>query len=164
MKAIDINGNIKIVAKPKSLGGNLGLQYASNSDNFSSAISNAILSSILIEALGFFELEQTSKKQSQDYGEIVFDSDNNKFVYNIENKTFTETVAELKTQQITELKRIYNTKLSSTDWYIVRAAEGGTAIPSNITTERNNLRIECTSKEAEINALTTKSSIVDFEI
>tara|TARA_R110002050_G_scaffold279068_2_gene425465 strand:- start:633 stop:1082 length:450 start_codon:yes stop_codon:yes gene_type:complete len=149
MKAININGNIKIVAKPKSLGGNLGLQYASNSD---------------LEALGFFELEQTSKKQSQDYGDIVFDSDNNKFVYNIENKTFTETVAELKTKQITELKRIYNTKLSSTDWYIVRAAEGGTAIPSNITTERNNLRIECTSKEAEINALTTKSSIVDFEI
>lgn len=149
MKAININGNIKIVAKPKSLGGNLGLQYASNSD---------------LEALGFFELEQTSKKQSQDYGDIVFDSDNNKFVYNIENKTFTETVAELKTQQITELKRIYNTKLSSTDWYIVRAAEGGTAIPSNITKERNNLRIECTSKEAEINALTTKSSIVDFEI
>ena len=149
MKAIDINGNIKIVAKPKSLGGNLGLQYASNSD---------------LEALGFFELEQTSKKPSQDYGDIVFDSDNNKFVYNIENKTFTETVAELKTKQITELKRIYNTKLSSTDWYIVRAAEGGTAIPSNITTERNNLRIECTSKEAEINALTTKSSIVDFEI
>ena len=149
MKAININGNIKIVAKPKSLGGNLGLQYASNSD---------------LEALGFFELEQTRKKQSQDYGDIVFDSDNNKFVYNIENKTFTETVAELKTQQITELKRIYNTKLSSTDWYIVRAAEGGTAIPSNITTERNNLRIECTSKEAEINALTTKSSIVDFEI
>lgn len=149
MKAIDINGNIKIVAKPKSLGGNLGLQYASDSD---------------LEDLGFFELEQTRKKQSQDYGDIVFDSDNNKFVYNIENKTFTETVAELKTQQITELKRIYNTKLSSTDWYIVRAAEGGTAIPSNITTERNNLRIECTSKEAEINALTTKSSIVDFEI
>jgi len=149
MKAININGNIKIVAKPKSLGGNLGLQYASDSD---------------LEALGFFELEQTSKKPSQDYGDIVFDSDNNKFVYNIENKTFIETVAELKTQQITELKRIYNTKLSSTDWYIVRAAEGGTAIPSNITTERNNLRIECTSKEAEINALTTKSSIVDFEI
>ena len=149
MKAINIDGNIKIVAKPKSLGGNLGLQYTSDSD---------------LEALGFFELEQTSKKQSQDYGDIVFDSDNNKFVYNIENKTFTETVAELKTKQITELKRIYNTKLSSTDWYVVRASEGGIAIPSNITTERNNLRIECTSKETEINALTTKSSIVDFEI
>ena len=47
---------------------------------------------------------------------------------------------------------------------MVRAAEGGKAIPDSIKTERSDLRADCATKEAEINALTTKSSIVDYKL
>ena len=54
--------------------------------------------------------------------------------------------------------------MSKTDWYVIRAAEGGTAVPSDIATERSDLRDECATKESEINALSTKASIIDYEL
>ena len=47
---------------------------------------------------------------------------------------------------------------------VIRAAEGGTAVPSDIATERSDLRDECATKESEINALSTKASIIDYEL
>ena len=67
-------------------------------------------------------------------------------------------------KKIANLKAIYNGKLSQTDWYVVRAAEGGTAVPSDIATERSNLRTECATKEAEIDAKTTKAQVVDYQL
>lgn len=150
MKAINDNGTIKTFSSvPKSWGGKIGLQYASDSD---------------LEALGFYDVEQPTKKESQEYGDIEWDADNSRFTYPVNNKTYSQTVAELKTQKIANLKSIYNRKLAETDWYVVRAAEGGTAVPSDIATERSDLRAECATKEAEISALTTKASIVDYQL
>ena len=150
MKAINDNGTIKTFSSvPKSWKGKIGLQYASDSD---------------LEALGFYDVEQPSKKESQEYGDIEWDADNSRFTYPVNNKTFSESVAELKTQKIANLKAIYNSKLSSTDWYVVRAAEGGTAVPSDIATERSDLRTECATKEGEINAKTTKAQVVDYQL
>jgi len=150
MKAINDNGTIKTFSSvPKSWGGKIGLQYASDSD---------------LEAIGFYNVEQPTKKESQEYGDIEWDADNSRFTYPVNNKTYSQTVAELKTQKIANLKHLYNSKLAETDWYVVRAAEGGAAVPSDIATERSDLRTECATKEAEITALTTKASIVDYEL
>jgi len=150
MKAINDNGTIKTFSSvPKSWGGKIGLQYASDSD---------------LEAIGFYDVEQPTKKASQEYGDIEWDADNSRFTYPVNNKTYSQTVAELKTQKIANLKHLYNSKLAETDWYVVRAAEGGTAVPSNITTERSDLRTECATKEAEINAKTTKAQVVDYQL
>jgi len=150
MKAINDNGTIKTFSSvPKSWGGKIGLQYASDSD---------------LEALGFYNVEQPTKKDSQEYGDIEWDADNSRFTYPINNKTYTQTVAELKEQKIANLKHLYNSKLSETDWYVVRAAEGGTAVPSDIATERSDLRTECATKESEINAKTTKAGVVDYQL
>ncbi len=149
MKAINIDGTIKIYSNLKSFGGALGLQYSSDSD---------------LEALGFYDVVTPTVKQSQELGAIEWDADNSVFTYPVQNKTYSQTVAELKTQKIENLKHLYNSKLAKTDWYVVRASEGGTAIPSDIATERSDLRTECATKEAEINALTTKASIVDYQL
>ena len=149
MKAINIDGTIKIYSNLKSFGGALGLQYSSDSD---------------LEALGFYDVVTPTTKQSQELGDIEWDADNSVFTYPVQNKTYSQTVAELKTQKIENLKHIYGSKLGKTDWYVVRAAEGGTAIPSDIATERSDLRTECATKEAEINALSTKASIVDYQL
>ena len=150
MKAINDNGTIKtFLSVPKSWRGKIGLQYANDSD---------------LEALGFYNVERPALTASQKYGAIQWDADNNKFIYPIEDKTYTETIQELKDQKIANLKAIYNVKFSRTDWYIIRASEGGTTVPINITTERSDLRAECATKEAEINALNTKASIVNYEL
>ena len=149
MKAINIDGTIKIYSNLKSFGGALGLQYSSDSD---------------LEALGFYDVITPSTNPSQELGAIEWDADNEVFTYPVQNKTYSQSVAELKTQKIENLKHIYGSKLGKTDWYVVRAAEGGTAVPSDISTERDDLRTECATKEAEINALSTKASIVDYEL
>tara|TARA_R110000803_G_scaffold206759_1_gene274222 strand:- start:4043 stop:4555 length:513 start_codon:yes stop_codon:yes gene_type:complete len=85
------------------------------------------------------------------------------FIYDKKDKTITETVAELKVSQIAKVKHLAYNKLLLTDWYAIRKAENETAIPSNIQTERDGIRTSVTTKEGEINALTTKASILKYD-
>ncbi len=149
MKAINIDGTIKTYNSiPKTWGNILGVQYLNDSS---------------LEELGFYDVVTPSTKQSQELGSIEWDSKNKVFTYPVKNRTYSQTVAELKTQKIENLKSIYGSKLGKTDWYIVRAQEG-IAAPQDIIDARASLRTECASKEAEINALSTKSSIVDYQL
>jgi len=148
MKAINIDGTIKIYSNLKSFGGALGLQYSSDSD---------------LEALGFYDVVTPTTKQSQELGSIEWDADNEVFTYPVQNKTYSQSVAELKTQKIENLKYIYGSELGKTDWIIVRAQEG-TAAPQSTLDARAALRSECASKETEINALSTKASIIDYQL
>ena len=148
MKAINDNGTIKVFTSvPKSWKGKIGLQYASDSD---------------LETLGFYDVNVPDIKSSQELGDIEWDADNSEFTYPVNNKTFSQSVAELKEQKIANLKAMYNRKLAETDWYVTRKQEKGTAIPSDVQTERDNLRSECATKESEINAKTTKAAVVDY--
>lgn len=150
MKAINDNGTIKTFnSVPKTWGTKIGLQYASDSD---------------LEAIGFFDVEKPTLKASQEYGDIEWDAANSRFTYPVNNKTYTQTVAELKTQKISNLKSRYGSELAKTDWIIVRDQELGNTTDSQVLTDRAALRTECATKEAEINALTTKASIVDYAL
>lgn len=93
-----------------------------------------------------------------------FDSVNQVYNYTKTNKSWTETLAELKTRQIKHLKLRANSKLQETDWYIIRNAELGTEIPSDITSARATIKSTVDTKESEINALTKKSDVVIYDI
>ena len=150
MKAINYNGTIKTFSSvPKSWNGKIGLQYASDSD---------------LEALGFYDVEKPSLKASQEYGDIEWDADNSRFTYQVNNKTYTQTVAQLKEQKIANLKQLYNSKLAETDWVIVRDTELGNTTDQSILDDRAALRTECATKESEINAKTTKAQVVDYQL
>lgn len=86
------------------------------------------------------------------------------FTYDVKTKTISETVAELKTKRIKELKKLAYDKLQPTDWYAIRKAEKGTDVPSDIQTERDGIRTSVSTKEGEINALTTKAAILRYDI
>ncbi len=86
------------------------------------------------------------------------------FTYDKKTKVISETVAELKISQIKALKKVAYDKLSLTDWYAIRKAENGTDIPSDVVTERDAIRNSVATKESEINALTTKASILKYDI
>ena len=55
-------------------------------------------------------------------------------------------------------------ELSQTDWYIIREADSGEATPQYIKDSRAALRSQSNDLEAQINALTTKKSVVLFDI
>ena len=59
-------------------------------------------------------------------------------------------VEGLKTQLIRTLKQQVSNELSKTDWYITRNTEKSTAIPSDISTHRDNVRTKQTSMETQI--------------
>ena len=50
--------------------------------------------------------------------------------------------------------------LSKYDWYVVRKAEKGTAIPSAITTYRDGVRTACDTREKEIDACSDTAALV----
>ena len=149
MKGINISGTIKTYSSvPKTWGNILGFNYMSDED---------------LKGIGFYDVVKPTTKQSEQLGDIYFDADNEVFTYSVESKTYTQTVAELKKQKIANLKRLYNSKLAKTDWYIIRGQEG-TAVPQDIIDARTTLRTECATHETNINAKTTKASVIDYEL
>lgn len=61
----------------------------------------------------------------------------------------------LKTQWLAQTKETANKALAPTDWYVIRKAERGTAIPDDVVTARAAIISECTAKETAISAATT---------
>ncbi len=153
MKAIKINEKIKTYPSiPNSFKVN-GKYIAGGGKN---------LSKEKLTELGFYDVITPETKKSEQLGDIYFDEDAEVFTYPVESRTYSQTVAELKEQKIGQLKSIYNYKLATTDWYVIRKQEKGTAIPTAIQTERDDLRTACSTHETSINAKTTKASIVDY--
>ena len=56
----------------------------------------------------------------------------------------------LKSVWIAKTKKIADGKLSPYDWYVIRKSEKGTAIPSSISTYRDNVRTKCAAIETSI--------------
>jgi hypothetical protein len=61
----------------------------------------------------------------------------------------------LKSQFIAQAKDSANKALAATDWYVIRKAERGVAIPAEVIAERQAIIDACTAKEAAITAATT---------
>ena len=150
MKAIEINGEIKVYnSLPNSWKGVMG--------NFSK------LSDEEIKSYGFYGVVSPDyNSRTQELSNIFWDENNEVFTYTVNDIEFSQTVEELKEMQINDLKKRLNLKLEETDWYILRKAERNIDIPSEITTERNNLFAELETKENEINALTNKADIITY--
>lgn len=152
MKAKDYNGTIKVYNRvPKSYGNIIGgFDLLSDSD---------------LEGHGFYDVVvPTYDSRIKELGDIYFDSANSQFTYPVNNKTWTESLVDLKTAKIKEAKQLANDKLSDTDWYVTRKSEKGTAIPSDIQTERDAIRTDCNNHETAINAKTTKAQVVSYDI
>ena len=98
-----------------------------------------------------------------DLDEIYFDSEASVFKKDLIDKTWSETLAELKTKQINIFKSQIGGELAKTDWYIIRNADNGAEIPADITTARADLRTQSDTVETEINALTTKKAVMSYD-
>ena len=65
----------------------------------------------------------------------------------------------LKTKKIRALKQRAASELANTDWYVVRKADAGTAVPSAITNHRAAVRTKCAEMETAISNATNAAAI-----
>jgi len=155
--AINRNGTIQVYTSvPKAFKGSQK-EYLGGFDQLPRADQKS-------EGLFDVVLPDGYNSQIHDLGEIFWDSKNIQFTYPKTNKTWTQTLAELKTQKIVNLKSIANNKLSETDWVIIRDTELGNTTESDITDARAAIRTTVETKEGEINAKTTKAQVVQYDI
>jgi len=129
-------------------------------------------------AIGIFEvIQNNAKKKDEEY----YTNTNQTFTYDADAGTVTATYGDatarahadanatdaegndldpvvvipgLKTKKIRNIKSQAANILQNTDWYIVRKADAGTAVPSAITTYRAAVR----SKAAAMETLITNAS------
>ena len=108
-------------------------------------------------------IDDSYDSRIHDLGEIYWDSAATVFKKDISNKTFSESLSELKENRIKHFKSIINSELSKTDWYIIRSIDNGTEVPSDITDARAELRTQTETVESEINAITTKAGVITYD-
>ena len=117
------------------------------------------------QAYGFYDVvTPTYDPATQLLGDIQWDADSNTFTYPVLDKDFPQTLEEMKASKIENLKSICNRKLAETDWYVTRLNEKETAIPQDVSDARDALRTDCDTKESEINALTTKAEVAQYDL
>jgi len=146
MKAILVNGNIKTFGSiPKVWNDENGLHLN------------------IKEGFGFLDVVTPiydSRVEELSAIKLVGDV----YTYDVIDRVIAQTLAELKTQKISNLKHSIGSQLSKTDWYVIREADSGEATPTNIRGERADLRTQSNTIEAEIKALTTKKAVLTFEL
>jgi len=155
-KAINKNGVIKVYeGVPKTL-------YSSTGTYLNAP---AMTEGQLRDA-GLFDVVMPDGYDSRihNLGEIYFDSANTQFTYDKSNKTWSQSLDELKEQKIANLKSSANSELAKTDWYYIRLTALGTAVPQQIIDDRAAIMETVSTKEAEINAKTTKASVITYDI
>ena len=108
-------------------------------------------------------IDDSYDSRIHDLGEIYWDSETTVFKKDISNKTFSESLSELKERAIDNFKSRVNSELSKTDWYIIRSIDNGTEVPSDITDARAELRTQSDTVESEINAITTKAGVITYD-
>jgi hypothetical protein len=150
MKAIEINGEIKLFSNyPKNFK-HEGFVWALLDDKQAAKI-------------GFKDVVTPSfDARIEELSPIKLDGD--VYTYDVIEKPIKETLAELKSEKIIELKSISGGQLFQTDWYIVRNADIGAEVPQSVKDERAAIRTKSDSIEAEINTLSTKKAVVLFDI
>mgnify|MGYP003126719900 CR=1 FL=1 len=155
MKAINKNGKITIYqGVPQSFISSQGVHL--NAPNMSEqALKDAGLFDLIID--------ENYDERVHDLGEVYWDTENTVFRKNAEDKTWTETLEELKTNRINHFKSLVNDKLQQTDWYIIRNADNSNPVPEDIQTARADLRTQSATVENEINALTTKKEVILYD-
>jgi len=148
MKAILVNGEIKTFGSvPKKWSDENGLHLNIGDGS----------------AFGFKDvIEPTYDARIEELANLHLDGDI--YTYDVIEVPIKETLVELKSNKINQLKALVGFELSKTDWYIIREADSGESTPTDVRGERAALRTKSDSIEAEINALTTKKAVVLFDI
>ena len=155
MKAIEINGKIKTYNRlPKTWDSN-----GTTINNFNK------LSDKDAQEYGFYDVVMPSYDSvTQQISNLHFDKKKKKFVYDVTDKEFSQTLEQAKDTKKSEVKKKAGDLLKVTDWYVIRNADISAGIPENIATERADIRDKADAAELEIDALETIAEVLKYQI
>ena len=118
-----------------------------------------------MQSNGLFDviIDEDYDSRIHNLGEIYWDTEATVFRKDKSNKTWSQSLSELKEQAINNFKSLVGSKLAQTDWYIIRNVDNGAEIPSEIQEARQDLRNTSDTVEQEINAITTKAGVISYD-
>jgi agmatine/peptidylarginine deiminase len=151
MKAIEINGNIKTYRRlPSTWEDEKGLHL-----NFTK-VANP-------QDFGFYDVVTPQYDSiTQQISNLHFDG--SVFTYDVTDKVFSQTLEQAKETKKQEVKAMAYKLLQPTDWYGIRLAINGIALPQDITDERNEIIRKSDIAEVEIDNLTTIAEVLKYQI
>ena len=169
MKAIEINGNIKTYRRlPSTWEDEKGLHL-----NFTK-VANP-------KKFGFYNVVTPSHdSQTQRLSAMFFDAAKEIYTHTVEDIDFN-AVTEIKDENdvVIETKPVYDIEalkqskiqaiktetgklLQPTDWYVIRKADTGVAIPDSVMYDRADIRNKSNDFEAEVTALTSYVEVLKY--
>jgi hypothetical protein len=152
MRANNINGEIKIFnTLPSTWNGKKHYM-----GGFASSPAD------VLEEEGFYEVvDPQYDPTTEELGELYLED--NKYYYRVIQKTWSESLAELKENKINYLQEHTNSLLLATDWYYIRKLDRNIDVPQEIEDQRAIILNNHNDHEAAINALTKKADVVKYE-
>jgi hypothetical protein len=116
----------------------------------------------VLEEEGFYEVVDPQYDPAiEELGELYLED--NKYYYTVIQKTWSETLAELKENKINDLNNNTQYKLQETDWYYIRKLDRNIDVPQQVEDERAIILNNHNDHETAINALTKKTDVVKYE-
>tara|TARA_Y100000401_G_scaffold33496_1_gene24867 strand:- start:631 stop:1095 length:465 start_codon:yes stop_codon:yes gene_type:complete len=112
---------------------------------------------------GFYKVEIPEyDSRVQELKDLKFNKTKGKFVYSLKNKTFSESVSELKNKVLENLKTKRDFKLEPTKNLALEAYETGAELSQKVKDERDAIRKQYDDDVVALNKLTKKVDIVKF--
>ena len=146
MKGILVNGNIKTFSKIPSVWTDENGTHFNIKDGF-----------------GFLDVvTPTYDSRVEELSAIKLVG--NVYTYDVIDRVIAQTLAELKTQKISNLKSIIGSQLEKTDWFVIRQMDIGAVAPQEVINSRAELRTQSNTIGAEIKALTTKKAVLTYDL
>jgi hypothetical protein len=151
---VEDNNVTQVFKKPKAItiGDN---QYPSNIMSVWSAED--------LEAIGIYEVVQddTNKKDKEYYINTnqSFDFANGTVTASYDTAT-AKDLNELKVSKKEIINKEAGVILSATDWYRIREADGGTAVPSNVSTHRTAVRTKANAMCTQIDGAADVDALI----
>jgi len=146
MKGILVNGNIKTFGKIPSVWND------ENGTHFN-----------IKEGFGFKDVvTPTYDSRIEELSAIKLVGD--VYTYDVIDRVIVQTLAELKTQKIDNLKHLIGSQLQKTDWVVIRQMDSGEVAPQEVIDNRAELRTQNNTIGAEIKSLTTKKAVLTYDL
>jgi hypothetical protein len=96
--------------------------------------------------------------RKQEYGDLyLIDGVVKRYIIDLDINIY-----QLKGEVISNIKQEAWELLSKTDWYVVRKSETGEDIPSDIITERNDIRSKTEQFETDIQQLDSIDDVLNY--
>ena len=132
---------------------------------------------------GFYDVVKPSyNPMTQTKGGLYFDEANSIVTYDVTDTDFDQDIdilddegnvtgtekrykiADIKASKISEIKNKAGQLLQPTDWQVIRKTERSIDIDTDVATERAGILTEADRLEAEVNALTTYSEVLQYRV